>query len=736
MALDLKRAKSYQRKKYFGELSHLGLQTAILTFLILSGFTFLLKQWAVMQSGNFYIQASVYYGLFFLIFLVSDFPLTLYSGFFLEHAYALSNQSFGAWLVDFLKRTLLSFMISWPILLGLFFLIRRFLFHWWVWAWAGFALIGYVLGQLFPILIVPLFYRYSRVENDSLRERIFKLVGRFGLPLENVYSLNLSRTTKKANAMFAGLGKTKRLVLADTLIQNFSPEEIESVVAHELGHFKHHDIWRHLGFSCAVSFVFFASAFYLLRALSPQLGYEGAQDLAAFPLLYLIFFLFGTLLTPLNNAYSRWREREADRFALQTTGPAGFIPAMEKLAQLNLADPNPHPIVVWWFYTHPPIEKRIQMARSFKVLLLFFLFLLPMTIIGYGEPKPKESEREQAIKDLENRSRTEMMSFFLGKPKGADNLNVSLGIDLYNQAVEFFRKREYDLAKQALEDAISKDPKNPFAYELLGDIFYLEQKLDDASKNYEAAYRIKARQDLKEKILKIQKEKKIETGLATDHEEHFIIKYKGEEQGIEGFALRELLRSTYRSVGQDLGYFFRQKVVVLLYDESEFRQLQDVPHWSSGMYDGKIRLPAYQQGFTQKEIEKVMRHELTHAFLAEISRGLCPAWLNEGLAEYEESKVERPDPKVFDAAVRTNTLFPISEFISKDRIVEIRDPLEAQLFYSEAYELVKYLVERHGMFKAKKMLELFGEGKDSFEAIQEVYKMSPLELERRWKENF
>lgn len=364
MAQDEQKAKEYSKKKYWISLIHLAFELSVLAVLVTSGLSFIFRNIASLCAENFYLQAVIFYTLFFFFMWFFDFFFSIYSSFYLEHAYQLSNQSFGAWLVELFKKTLLSYVFSLALILPFYFLIRKFPDTWWIWAWAGFSLVSYLLGQLFPVLIVPLFYKYSRVEDEGLKERIFKLVSRFNLPLENVYSLNLSKTTKKANAMFAGLGRTKRLVLADTLIQKFEHEEIESVVAHELGHFKHHDIWLHLGFSLVTSFVGFGLAFYLLRILVLRFGHTGADDLAAFPLLYLILSLFGTLLSPLNNAYSRWREKEADRFALDATAAKGFIGAMEKLAEINLADPKPHPLIVWWFYSHPPIAERMEMARG------------------------------------------------------------------------------------------------------------------------------------------------------------------------------------------------------------------------------------------------------------------------------------------------------------------------------------------------------------------------------------
>ncbi len=372
--------------------------------------------------------------------------------------------------------------------------------------------------------------------------------------------------------------------------------------------------------------------------------------------------------------------------------------------------------------------------KSFRgvFLLTLGLLFLPGGLVFSVE---KSDEKEAARKNVEDRTRTNVMNYFLGNPTDSSGVKGPAAIELYNDAVEFYQKKEFDLAKLALQDSLNYDSSNPFAHELLGDIHYFEQDLQGAEKNYEAAYKLNPRKDVKEKLLKLQKESLVEAGLATYQEEHFIIKYAGEDKGIEGFELRELLRNNYREVGQDLGYFFKHKVVVILYDEKKFRELSGAPHWSSGLYDGKIRLPAYRAGFSETEIKKVMRHELTHTFVGELSRGLCPIWLNEGLAEWEEAKVEAPDLKVFRAAVKINTLFSLSTLFSKSKLAETKDPLEVQLFYEQSYQLVRYLIDRYGIFYIKRMLELFAQGKDSLEVIETVFKISPLELEKQWKQS-
>ena len=200
----------------------------------------------------------------------------------------------------------------------------------------------------------------------SLRKRIFDLAKRFGLPVENIYSLNLSKTTKKANAAFMGLGKTKRVVLSDTLIEHFDGDEIETVVAHELGHFKHGDIWRNLSFGLLTSFLMFWIAFNSADSAAVALGYDEVGDVAAMPLLFLIFYGVMLVLIPLQNGFSRRLERAADRFALEASSkPQAFIPCMTKLGRLNLADPEPPRLVEWFFYDHPAISKRIQMAQEY-----------------------------------------------------------------------------------------------------------------------------------------------------------------------------------------------------------------------------------------------------------------------------------------------------------------------------------------------------------------------------------
>jgi len=285
----------------------------------------------------------------------------------LEHQFGLSNQTFGQWLSELGKRSLLSFLLSLALLQCLYWIIRSDPAHWWLWAWAGYAFVSYVLGKVFPVVIVPLFYKYGRLEDKELETKVLALASRYGMPVQNVYSINLSKTTKKANAAFMGIGKTKRVVLSDTLIQNFTHPEIETVVAHELGHYKHQDVWRLLAFGLVVSLAAFAAGFAGMNAWVPALSLHSAADVAGLPLLFLIFYAVNLVLMPLMSGYSRRRENAADLFALNAIeNKEVFISCMEKLGSQNIADPAPPAWYEWLFYDHPSIRKRIAMAKNWK----------------------------------------------------------------------------------------------------------------------------------------------------------------------------------------------------------------------------------------------------------------------------------------------------------------------------------------------------------------------------------
>lgn len=292
-------------------------------------------------------------------------PLDFWSGFILEHRYHLSNQTLPRWLWRKLKGYLIGGPLGLVLLLGLYALIWYSGSWWWLWAAAAWLAVTLVLGQLMPVVILPLFFKVTRLDDASLLKRLQRLTQGTGLKVEGIYRLDLSAETRKANAALTGLGRTRRVLLGDTLLSEFSPEEIEVVFAHEVGH----HVFRHLP-KLVIWNVFLAAAGlwladWILREAAVPLGYAAFDDPGALPLLLLVLTAFGLLLTPLQNALSRSFERQCDQYALDRTGmPGAYRSAFQKLARMNKADLDPHPVVVWLFDDHPPIRQRLAMADA------------------------------------------------------------------------------------------------------------------------------------------------------------------------------------------------------------------------------------------------------------------------------------------------------------------------------------------------------------------------------------
>ena len=292
---------------------------------------------------------------------ILSFPISYYTGFYLEHKYNLSNQTFFKWLWEGFKGLLVSLVIGIPILLIFYFSLNYFRDIWWL----PFAIIMFfisvVLSQIFPILIFPIFYKITPIEDEELKERITKLANDANLKVENVYKFNMSKNTKKANAAFTGLGKTKRIILGDTLLESYSTEEIETVIAHELGHFKKKHILKNIIIGTVSSFLtLFLIAFLYKNSLS-WFDFSNITQVAALPLLALWSMLIGIIQSPLGNLLSRKFEYEADEYAVsETKNPSAFKNTLDKLTEQNLGDKEPHPFVEWFFYSHPSIKNRIN----------------------------------------------------------------------------------------------------------------------------------------------------------------------------------------------------------------------------------------------------------------------------------------------------------------------------------------------------------------------------------------
>ena len=240
---------------------------------------------------------------------------------------------------------------------------------WWLWA-AGFMLLfNVILMNLYPLLIAPIFNKYVPLgeEHADLAERLLKLAERANTRVRGVFKFDMSRRTKAANAGLTGLGSSRRIVLGDTLLEEFEPDEIETVLAHELAHHVHKDIPIGMLVSTAITLVGFYLASLGLQWGVSYFGFESAADIAALPLFAIVLGVYGLVTMPLGNAYSRWRERRADQYALEATGKGeAYASALTRLANQNLADADPEPWVEFLLHSHPAISKRVAMAREYS----------------------------------------------------------------------------------------------------------------------------------------------------------------------------------------------------------------------------------------------------------------------------------------------------------------------------------------------------------------------------------
>ena len=311
------------------------------------------------------LRIAAYLAVFGLVYYLVLLPLKYYGSFTLEHRFGLSRMTPNGWIIRELKQIALGGVLSLVLVEGLYALLRLAPRTWPLWATVGWVGFTVILARVFPTVIMPLFYRMTPVHDQALVQRLLDLCRRTGLPALGVYRFDLGAETRKANAALAGLGATRRVLLADTLIAEFPPEEIEGVLAHELAHHKYHHITKGLVISTAGAWV----AFMLTDAVGGRwveaLGLRGLADIAGFPVLMLWLSVLGLVSMPAQNGLSRHFEWQADHFAIGMTQPVqAFASALRRLAALNLADPDPPRWIAWMFYDNPPITDRIRVAEQ------------------------------------------------------------------------------------------------------------------------------------------------------------------------------------------------------------------------------------------------------------------------------------------------------------------------------------------------------------------------------------
>lgn len=366
---DVARGHAYAVGRYWLFAVGTGLRLAALLLLIATPGSAALRNLAVRLSpARPAVAVAIYIAFLVVIVELLTLPLGYYAGFVREHAFGLSTQTQAGWLLDRAKGALLTLGLAVPLGSLLALLWRRYPGRWVLpaWALAGIAMI--VLVALAPIVIDPLFNVIRPLRDPATAQRMIALAGKAGIPVDQVYEVDASRRTVKENAYFTGVGHTKRIVLYDTLLKGNSPDEVELVVAHEIGHWKRAHIWKGIGLSLlGMGIMLWCGARVLNWAVSRQRFHlAGPADAASIPLFLFVLFVLSLVSLPIQNIISRTFERQADRTALELTGnSAAFIRSEVQLARSNLADLTPSPLVVWLLYTHPPVAERIRMAEDF-----------------------------------------------------------------------------------------------------------------------------------------------------------------------------------------------------------------------------------------------------------------------------------------------------------------------------------------------------------------------------------
>lgn len=356
------KARTYEKEKRL-----FGLAGAVLSFVFLLAYYYseLSSSLAGLEfgrsiAGPFLVYMVTFYSAMALI----GSPLAFLSGYIHEHKWGFSNHTVKSWLWEQVKSFFVGAIIFILISGLLLWIMALSPGWWWLIAAAAMTVVSVVLATLFPVVIAPVFNKYTSIRREELTGALDRILERGGLKSSGFFKEDMSRQTKKENAFLAGLGKTRRVVLGDNLLRNMNIPEIESIIAHEVGHYKHRHIWKSIGIGTLQQLLVFFLIHRLVKGISPSFLSSTQANLALFPIFVILWGgLSGFLLAPLNNFLSRYFEKEADRYALDNiANPGPFQTALAGLANRNLSNAYPE----WWvkvlYYSHPPIGERLKMA--------------------------------------------------------------------------------------------------------------------------------------------------------------------------------------------------------------------------------------------------------------------------------------------------------------------------------------------------------------------------------------
>jgi len=362
-----KQAKQYARIKRRLWLVDQGLSLLYALLWLVTGWSTATRAWLQSLTSNDWLIVAGFVVIFGGIYFLINLPLGYYTGYVLPHRFELSTQSFKDWLIDQAKGLAVGAVLGLFLIEMVYWILRVTGEAWWLWLTAGMLLFSVLLSNLAPVLLMPIFNKFTPLGEDhaDLAERLMNLAEKANTKVKGVFKMDMSRRTKQANAALTGLGNTRRIILGDTLIDEFSSDEIETVLAHELGHHVHNDMAWLIGFGTLLTGLGFYLISLLMNWAIGAFGLTGVADPAGLPALMILLSLYEMVIMPISNAFSRWRESKADDYALNATNkPDAYASAFTRLANQNLSEVDPEPWVVFLFYSHPPLNTRIKKAEA------------------------------------------------------------------------------------------------------------------------------------------------------------------------------------------------------------------------------------------------------------------------------------------------------------------------------------------------------------------------------------
>ncbi len=364
------KARKYQNAKHFVSMVKY-------VFLFVAGFSVLrfgistrLKEVVLLYSADVWLTTALYFSVGFLCFWAFSLPFDYYTGYVIEHRFDLSTQTFRSWITDHLKGLILGMLLSLIAVQGIYYALRMIPVYWWVVVWV-FASIGIlVIVYAAPVVIMPLFFKYPPLKDPQLTERLKSLAAKAGINVVGIFEMKAGVKTKRAVGALAGVGGTRRIILSDTMLANYSSDEIEGVISHELGH----HVFRHISKMTVMTSVITLIALYatdlVLRVSLDYFGLTGITDIASLPLLAITFGLLFLVALPIMNTFSRYAEGQADQYELEISrDPDAFISCMLKLCDQNLRYADPHPFIEFVLYDHPSGKNRVQRALNYEQLM-------------------------------------------------------------------------------------------------------------------------------------------------------------------------------------------------------------------------------------------------------------------------------------------------------------------------------------------------------------------------------